>query len=93
MNRIEQVLSDDLVRTMDRLSQSLPEGMVDVTGTLRTRLAELDARLAAERLRLLDDYARWTRALDDLENLWALALWRSRVDDAPAAVVSTPRAA
>ena len=93
MNRIERVLSDDLVRTMDRLSLSMPEGTVDATGTLRTRLAEIDARLAAERARLLDDYARWTRALDDLENLWALALWRSRVDESDVTGAPAIRAA
>jgi hypothetical protein len=37
----------------------------------------MDATLAGIRVSLLESYGRWGRALDDLENLWALAAWRS----------------
>jgi hypothetical protein len=43
---------------------------------LRARLDETDAQLAAARASLLDSYGRWRRALDDMENLWAVAAWR-----------------
>ena len=41
-------------------------------GALNLVRAKAEVRAA-----LLDDYGRWRRALDDLENLWALANWRS----------------
>jgi hypothetical protein len=43
---------------------------------LHSRLDEADAQLAAARASLLDGYGRWRRALEDVENLWALAAWR-----------------
>ena len=85
MNALERVLSDDLVRLMDRLAASVPEGAVErISSTmprLRARLDEMEARLGDARASLVDDYARWARALDDLENLWALAVWRGAAED------------
>jgi hypothetical protein len=37
----------------------------------------MEADLAATRASLVEAYGRWTRALDNLENVWALAVWRS----------------
>ena len=85
MNTIERALSDDLVRLMDRLAASIPEGAAAriraTTPGLHARLDGAEANLAAARAALLEDYGRWTRALDDLENLWALAVWRSAADE------------
>jgi hypothetical protein len=85
MNRMERVLADDLARLIDRLAASIPEGAFErvrtTTPTLRARLDQLDATLAATRGSLVDVYERWARALDDLENVWALAAWRSAVEE------------
>ena len=63
---------------MDRLATSVPDGSLSAVGhpLLRTRLDEADAQLAAARASLLEDYGRWRRALEDVENLWAVAAWR-----------------
>lgn len=95
MDALERVLSDDLARLIDRLATSVPEGacgrILGTTPTLRARLDQLDATLAAARAALMVDYGRWTRALDDLENIWALAVWRAEVAEEPAA--AAPRLA
>ncbi len=81
MNALEQVLDDELVWLLDRVAATVPEGAVSdvavMSPTLAARLGEADGRVAEMRAALLADYARWRRALDDLENLWALASWRS----------------
>lgn len=89
MNAMERVLSDDLARALDRLSTSIPEGSLErirtVTPTLAARLTDIETGLAGARASLIEDYARWTRALDDLENIWALAAWRSAAEEPLAA--------
>ena len=81
MNAIERLLHDEITRLMDRLATSIPEGGVEqmraANPTLRLRLDEMEAALAGLRCSLVEGYGRWNRALDDLENLWALAAWRS----------------
>lgn len=81
MNPMERVLSDDLARLIDRLAASIPEGALGqirtTTPTLRARLDEMETNLGATRASLVEAYGRWARALDDLENVWALAVWRS----------------
>lgn len=85
MNPIERALNDELSRLMDRLAASVPDGCVEVVGakgtTLRHRLDEAESQLAAVRASLLEGYGRWRRALEDLENLWALAAWRSAAEE------------
>ena len=81
MNSMERLLHDEITRLMDRLATSIPEGGIErmraVNPTLRRRLDEMDSALAGLRDSLMEGYGRWNRALDDLENLWALAAWRS----------------
>lgn len=81
MNVMERVLDDELTRLMDRLAASVPEGCLEAMGrekpAARRRLDDADARVAAARATLLEDYGRWQRALEDVENLWALAAWQS----------------
>jgi hypothetical protein len=85
MNAMERVLADDLARLIDRLAGSIPEGafarICTTTPTLRARLDQLDTTLGAARGSLVEAYERWARALDDLENVWALAAWRSAVEE------------
>jgi hypothetical protein len=81
MNPVERVLHKELTELLDRLATSVPEGDFEsiraTNSTLKARVDDADARLAAVRESLLDSYGRWRRALEDLENLWALAAWRS----------------
>jgi hypothetical protein len=84
MNAMERVLSDDLGRLIDRLAGSIPEGayarLRATTPALAARLDDLEAALGNARAALVDDYARWTRALDDLENAWSVAAWRAEAE-------------
>ena len=79
MNSVDRVLYEEVTHLMDRLATSVPAGSLSAAGhpLLRARLDEADAQLAAARASLLEDYGRWRRALEDVENLWALAAWRS----------------
>ena len=79
MNSVDRVLYEELTHLMDRLATSVPADTLNAGGhpQLRARLDEADAQLAAARASLLEDYGRWRRALEDVENLWALAAWRS----------------
>ena len=79
MNSVDRVLYEELTHLMDRLATSVPAGSLITAGhpLLRARLDEADAQLGAARASLLEDYGRWRRALEDVENLWALAAWRS----------------
>jgi hypothetical protein len=78
MNPVDRVLYEELTHLMDRLATSVPDGSLSTAAhpLLRTRLDEADAQLAAARASLLEGYGRWCRALEDVENLWALAAWR-----------------
>jgi len=79
MNSVEKVLYEELTHLVDRLATSAPEGSLAAATSnlsLRKRLDEADAQLASARAALLEDYGRWRRALEDVENLWALAAWR-----------------
>jgi hypothetical protein len=84
MNPMERVLSEDLSRLIDRLAGSIPEGACErlraTEPPLAARLDQLDTSLAGLRATLIEDYARWTRALDDLENMWSLASWKAEAD-------------
>ena len=88
MNPVERVLYRELTELLDRLAASVPEGSLEQirasSPTLRARLDEAEANLARVRSALLDGYGRWRRALEDVENLWALAAWRSTAAEEPA---------
>jgi hypothetical protein len=93
MNDLERLLTEDVARLIDRIATSIPEGTVGrVRGsipTLATRINDIDGRLAAARATLLDDYARWRQTLQDAEDIWALAAWRTAIADEP---VTAPEA-
>ena len=88
MNPVERVLYRELTELLDRLAASVPEGGLEQirasSPTLKARLDEADLSLAALRAGLLEGYGRWRRALEDVENLWALAAWRSTAAEEPA---------
>ena len=98
MNSVERVLYEELTHLVDRLATSIPEGSLAEAAaaanpSLRKRLDEADAQLAAARASLLEDYGRWRRALEDVENLWALAAWRRSATAEETSEQSAPLAA
>jgi hypothetical protein len=87
MNAVEKMLHDELVNLLDRVATTVPAGTLEQirasSPTLKTRLDEMDTTLASVRGALLESYGRWARALEDVENLWALAAWRSAAAEEP----------
>ena len=85
MNGVEQVLSVEMNELLDRLASSVPGECltaISVTHpTLRRRLDEMEDHLTDARAMLLDGYGRWQRALEDLENVWALIAYRSAAEE------------
>jgi hypothetical protein len=85
MNAVEQVLSAEMNDLLERLASSVPGGcLASISArqpTLRRRLEEMESQLTGARAALLDGYGRWRRALEDVENLWALAAWRSAAEE------------
>src|SRR5919202_3401491 len=80
MNPVERLLQEEVTYFVDRLASSIPPdglGSHALTPAVRTRLDEAEAHLAQARASLVEGYGRWRRALEDVENLWALAAWRS----------------
>jgi len=80
MNPVERLLQQEVTHFVDRLASSgAPEGVTShvLTPAVRTRLDEAEAQLAQVRASLMEGYGRWRRALEDVENLWAVAAWRS----------------
>lgn len=77
MNSLDQLLRRDLSRRLDRLAASTPGGtLAFLTANhpgLRERLDQMEARLAGLRAEMLERYAAWAAALDEMENLWGLA--------------------
>jgi hypothetical protein len=87
MNGMERLLVDDLGDLMNRLGETIPQGAVEnirrETPRLLARLDQIEAHLAAEYTALTEAYGNWKQTLQDLENVWALALWRSTAEGAP----------
>src|SRR2546430_10916363 len=84
MNPVERLLQQEVTYFVDRLASSVPpDGVTShvLTPAVRTRLDEAEAQLAQARASLMDGYGRWRRALEDVENLWAAAAWRSTAAD------------
>lgn len=85
MNPVERVLYEEVTQLLDRLAASVPEGSLAAARATHPRLAarldEAEACLAVARQSLLEGYGQWRRGLEDVENLWALAAWRSAAED------------
>lgn len=77
MNPLDRLLRDELNRLLDRIAASTRAGVAGASARqlpdLRARLDEAEARLAAKRQALLEQYAGWQEALDACEGLWAIA--------------------
>lgn len=77
MNPMDHLLRDELNRLLDRIAASTRAGVAKASARhlpdLRIRLDEAEARLAAKRQVLLEQYADWQDALGACEDLWAVA--------------------
>jgi len=91
MNDVERVLRTDVARLVDRLAATVPTG--GVAPALRSRAVDAEERLATAYRALVEGYGRWRVALDELENIWALAVWRATFADEPADDFAAARAA
>ena len=85
MNAVEQLLYDEVTHFMDRLATSVGPGALAPTALpgVRARLDDAEAELATARAAMVESYGRWRRALEDVENYWALAAWRSTAAEEP----------
>jgi hypothetical protein len=80
MNPVERLLQNEVTQFLDRLAASASgDGLTShaMTPAVRRHLDEAEAQMAQARASLMEGYGRWRRALEDVENLWALAAWRS----------------
>jgi hypothetical protein len=85
MNPVEQLLYDEVTHFIDRLATSVVPGATVPTAipAMRARLDDAESELATVRAAMTESYGRWRRALEDIENLWALAAWRSTAAEEP----------
>jgi hypothetical protein len=85
MNPVERLLYDEITHLVDRVATSVAPGatLSMLTPTMQARLDQADAELATARAAMLENYGRWRQALEDAENLWALAAWRSTAAEEP----------
>ncbi len=85
MNAVEHLLNEEVNDLLERLASSVPGGCLTAISarqpTLKKRLDETESQLTVARAALLEGYGRWRRALEDVENLWALAAWRSAAEE------------
>lgn len=83
MNALERLLQDELNRLVDRIAaRAGQETAAGVTPDLKARIDRSEDRLTGLRAALLDGYAEWVRAIDECEDLWALAELRQETEDA-----------
>jgi hypothetical protein len=75
MSHFERLLQDDLNRLVDRIAARAGDDAA--TGRSEDRLTVLRAAL-------LDGYAEWARAIEECEDLWALAGLRGEAPEAAA---------
>lgn len=85
MNSIERLLYDEITRFTDRVATSVAPGasLPMALPPIRARLDDAESELATARAAMMESYGRWRRALEDVENLWALAAWRSTAAEEP----------
>ena len=82
MNGLERLLQDELNRLVDRIAaRAGQEPAAGVTPDLKARIDRSEDRLTGLRAALLDGYTEWVRAMDECEDLWALAELRQETED------------
>jgi hypothetical protein len=87
MNALEHLLDDELNRLLDRIAAATRPGTVGATAgqhpELRSRIEQVESRLAQLRQALLARYAEWQEGIEECENLWAVAELESDGPSAP----------
>jgi hypothetical protein len=85
MNPVERLLYEEVTHFIDRLATSVAPGAAVPTAipATRARLDDAETDLAIARAAMMEGYGRWRRALEEVENLWALAAWRSTTAEEP----------
>jgi hypothetical protein len=74
MSHFERLLQDDLNRLIDRIAVRVGDGTAaDLKSDLKLRIERSEDRLTVLRAALLDGYAEWARAIEECEDLWAVA--------------------
>src|SRR5258706_12944569 len=74
MSHFERLLQDDLNRLIDRIAVRAGDGTAaGLKPDLKAHIERAEERLTVLRAALLDGYAEWERAMDECEDLWALA--------------------
>jgi len=87
MNTLETMLQDELNRLLDRIAVRAGEdATAGLRSDLRAPIERCEDRLTALRAALLDGYAEWTRALEECEDVWAVAGLRKDGAEAPARI-------
>ena len=85
MSHFERLLQDDLNRLVDRIAVRAGEDTAaGLKSDLRTHIERSEDRLTVLRAALLDGYAEWARAIEECEDLWALAGLRCEAPEAAA---------
>jgi hypothetical protein len=74
MSHFDRLLQDDLNRLIDHIAVRAGEGTAaGLKPDLTAHLERSEERLTVLRAVLQDAYAEWMRALDECEDLWAVA--------------------
>jgi hypothetical protein len=83
MNTLERLLQDELNRLVDRIAARAGEDTAaGLKPDLKARIERSEDRLTGLRAALLDGYAEWARAIEECEDLWALAGLRRETEEA-----------
>ena len=83
MNALERLLQEELNHLVDRIAaRAGQETAAGIKPDLKARVERSEERLTRLRAALLDGYAEWTRAIEECEDLWALAELRQQTEDA-----------
>jgi hypothetical protein len=87
MSTLERLLQDELNRLVDRIAAGAGDDTAaGLRPDLKAHIDRCEDRLTALRAMLLDGYAEWTRALEECEDLWAVAGLRKDSAEAPARI-------
>jgi hypothetical protein len=87
MNGLEKLLQDELNRLVDRVAARVGDDTTaGLNSDLKAHIERCEDRVTALRAVLLDGYAEWTRALEECEDLWAVAGLRKDSAEAPARI-------
>lgn len=89
MNTLERLLQDELHRLVDRIAAHAGQDTAaGLRPDLKARIERCEDRLTGLRAALLDGYLEWARAIEECEDLWALAGLRQDAAEAPSPQLS-----